>query len=30
MNLQQLFPQFEPELVSLIEKNAVEKTFSNR
>lgn len=27
MNLQQLFPQFEPELVSLIEKNAVEKTF---
>ena len=27
MNLQQLFPQFEPELVSLIEKHAVEKTF---
>jgi len=27
MNLQKLFPQFEPELVSLIEKNAVEKIF---
>jgi CRP/FNR family transcriptional regulator len=27
MNLQQLFPQFEPELISLIEKNAVEKIF---
>jgi CRP/FNR family transcriptional regulator len=27
MNLQQLFPQFEPELISVIEKNAVEKIF---
>jgi CRP/FNR family transcriptional regulator len=27
MNLTQLFPQFEPELVTLIEKNAVEKIF---
>ena len=27
MNLQQLFPQFEPELISIIEKNAVEKIF---
>ncbi len=27
MNLQQLFPKFEPELISIIEKNAVEKTF---
>lgn len=27
MNLQKLFPQFEPELISLIEKNAVERIF---
>ena len=27
MNLQQLFPQFEPELISIIEKNAIEKVF---
>ena len=27
MNLQQLFPQFEPELISLIEKKGVEKIF---
>ena len=28
MNWKQLFPQFEPELVDLIEKNAVERSFS--
>ena len=28
MNLQQLFPQFEPELISIIEKNAMEKIFA--
>jgi CRP/FNR family transcriptional regulator len=27
MNLLQLFPQFEPDLISIIEENAVEKTF---
>jgi CRP/FNR family transcriptional regulator len=27
MNLEKLFPQFEPELITLIEKNAVEKIF---
>jgi len=27
MNLQQLFPQFEPELIALIEKNGIEKIF---
>lgn len=27
MNLQQLFPQFEPELISIIEENAIEKVF---
>lgn len=27
MSLQQLFPNFEPELISIIEKNAVEKIF---
>ena len=28
MNLQQLFPQFEPELISIIEENAIEKVFA--
>jgi len=27
MNIQQLFPQFEPELIALLEKNGVEKVF---
>ena len=28
MNWKQLFPQFEPELIEIIEKNAVQKTFA--
>lgn len=28
MNLQQLLPQFEPELISVMEENAIEKTFA--
>ena len=28
MNWKQLFPQFEPELIELIEKNAVERSFN--